>query len=351
MSRRQIAHQDHFRSSAVSPGPGAALWNSSRSVAISSGAYHVPIGMNGHGPPPRVETSFPVSSAPRAFSPGRPTSVGFLPPSNSGYGPLNGGGSSTTVWNSQSAMYSPTDSVDDIIASSNLSDCSLDNDVGPGSPPSGPRYRAGRGGGVDISGRPAQRRPSNRDEFDGPHHFLQPPSAEYKAMQERDLPHLPTNLPIQEQDYILRQMNERLSKCAFDFVAKYQFPIPLAPNTRPVEKPQDRDWVEWVYLLKRLATKRRIPARVLYNGQIKQFVPTLEHSLEMRYAPSSAAGMKNGQQQRRPLKDDRHVLQLLSAGIQVAKILRDPAAMEFLDKLYASTEKQIQERAPTRYRG
>ncbi|CAI4219186.1 unnamed protein product [Parascedosporium putredinis] len=269
-------------------------------------------------------------------------------------------------------MYSPTDSVDDIIASSNLSDCSLDNDVGPASPPAGPRYRAGRGGGVEISGgRPAQRRPSNRDEFDGPHHFLQLPTAEYVAMQERDLPHLPTNLPIQEQDYILRQMNERLSQCAFDFVAKYQFPIPLAPNTRPVEKALDREWVEWVYLLKRLATKRRIPARVLYNAQIKQFVPTLEHSLEMRYAPSSATpssapmgagagigpgqgalGMKNGQYiQRRPLKDDRHVLQLLSAGIQVAKILKDAGAMDYLDKLYASTERQIYERAPARYRG
>ena len=237
-------------------------------------------------------------------------------------------------------MYSSTDSVDDIIGSSNMSDCSMDDDASS-SPPSGSRYRGARGGGVEIGSRHARRRPSNRDEFDGPHHFLQRPSAEYIAMQERDLPHLPTNLPIQEQDCILRQLHERLSQCAFDFVAKYQFPIPLAPNTRPVERAQDRDWVEWVYLLKRLATKRRIPARVLYNGQIKQFVPTLEHSLEMRYAPRS---------QRRPLKDDRHMLQLLSAGIQVAKILKDAAAMEFLDRLYLSTERQIQDRAQVRYR-
>jgi hypothetical protein len=68
----------------------------------------------------------------------------------------------------------------------------------------------------------------------------------------------------------------------------------------------------------RLATKRRIPARVLYNGQIKQFVTILENSLEMRHA---------AKHQSRPLKDDRNILQLISAGIQVAKIVKDAQAM------------------------
>jgi len=158
----------------------------------------------------------------------------------------------------------------------------------------------------------SQRRPSNRDEFDGPHQFLQRPPPEYIAQQERDLPHLPTNLVVHEQDSILTRVNDRLSQCAFDFVAKYQFPIPLANGEmRPVERPQDREWTEWVYLLKRLATKRRIPARVLYNGQIKQFITILENSLEMRHA---------AKHQSRPLKDDRNILQLISAGIQVAKV-------------------------------
>ena len=125
-----------------------------------------------------------------------------------------------------------------------------------------------------------QRRPSNRDEFDGPHQFIPRPPPEYIAQQERELPHLPTNLVVHEQDSILTRVNDRLSQCAFDFVAKYQFPIPLANGEmRPVERPQDREWTEWVYLLKRLATKRRIPARVLYNGQIKQFITILEVSL------------------------------------------------------------------------
>ena len=181
----------------------------------------------------------------------------------------------------------------------------------------------------------SQRRPSNRDEFDGPHQFLDRPSAEVIAAQEKDLPILPTNLYVNEQDEILSQVNDCLSRCAFDFVAKYQFPVPLEADKRPVRVPGDREWTEWVYLLKRLATKRRVPARVLYNGQIKQFVTVLENSLEMRHA---------AKHQSRPLKDDRNVLQLISAGLQVARILIDASAMEFLDQLYIHTENIIQSR-------
>ncbi|KAI9724548.1 MAG: hypothetical protein M1812_000616 [Candelaria pacifica] len=191
----------------------------------------------------------------------------------------------------------------------------------------------------DLEGPPpvtvSQRRPANRDEFDGPHQLLNRPAAEIIAAQERDLPHLPTNLFVQEQDDVLAQVNTRLSNCAFDFIAKYQFPIPLEPDKRPVAVPGDREWTEWVFLLKRLATKRRIPARVLYNNQIKQLVTVLENSLEMRHA---------AKHQSRPLKDDRNVLQLISAGIQVAKMLKDAGAMEYLDRLYVSTEQLIQNR-------
>jgi hypothetical protein len=183
----------------------------------------------------------------------------------------------------------------------------------------------------------SQRRPSNRDEFDGPHQFIPRPPPEYIAQQEKDLPHLPTNLVVREQDSILTRVNDRLSQCAFDFVAKYQFPIPLANGEmRPVERPQDWEWTEWVYLLKRLATKRRIPARVLYNGQIKQFITILENSLEMGHA---------AKHQSRPLKDDRNILQLISAGIQVAKLLRDANAMTYMDQLYIATENTIRERS------
>ncbi|GJN69057.1 hypothetical protein VFPFJ_05756 [Purpureocillium lilacinum] len=240
-------------------------------------------------------------------------------------------GSKPSSWEAQ-GRYSPTGSLEDFITSPSLSDYSLDNGMNVASP-----GRKSKGTGK----RSSQRRPSNRDEFDGPHQFLQRPSQEVIAMQERELPHLPTNLHVQEQDSVLNQVNDRLSQCAFDFVAKYQFPIPLTQDMRPVERPQDREWTEWVYLLKRLATKRRIPARVLYNGQIKQFVTILENSLEMRHA---------AKHQSRPLKDDRNILQLISAGIQVAKILKDASAMDYLDRLYVDTEKRIQERANSRFR-
>ena len=185
-----------------------------------------------------------------------------------------------------------------------------------------------------------QRRPSNRDEFDGPHQFLDQPTAEAMAAQEKVLPHLPTNLYVNEQDEILTQVNECLSRCAFDFVAKYQFPIPLESDKRPVRTPGDREWTEWVHLLKRLATKRRVPARLLYQGQIKQFITILENSSEMRHA---------AKHQSRPLKDDRNVLQLISAGLQVAKILKDALAMGFLDDLYTRTERLIQQRRNANY--
>ncbi|QSZ37468.1 hypothetical protein DSL72_008566 [Monilinia vaccinii-corymbosi] len=231
-------------------------------------------------------------------------------------------------WEPQGRV-SPEAYMDDFITSPCLTDYAFE----PAPRSSGKARSDGKGH--------SQRRPSNRDEFDGPHQFLQRPPPEYIAQQERDLPHLPTNLVVQEQDSVLTKVNDRLSQCAFDFVAKYQFPIPLSDSCRPVERPQDREWTEWVYLLKRLATKRRVPARVLYNGQIKQFVTILENSLEMRHA---------AKHQSRPLKDDRNILQLISAGIQVAKILKDAEAMSYLDRLYVTTEHQIQERSASRFR-
>ena len=195
-----------------------------------------------------------------------------------------------------------------------------------------PRWSGGMKPSGNLSG---GRRPSNRDEFDGPHQFLDQPGPETLVACDHDLPTLPTHLMVQEQDEILSEVNDCLSRCAFHFVARYQFPIPLEVDKRRVSVPSDREWTEWVYLLKRLATKRRIPTRVLYQGQIKQLITVLENSLEMRHA---------AKHQSRPLKDDRNVLQLISAGIQVAKILKDAIAMEQLDRLYVRTEELIQSR-------
>lgn len=215
----------------------------------------------------------------------------------------------------------------------------LRHDIRPLNPSESPEYimernsrrasDASRGGTQYIS----QRRSSNRDEFDGPHQILDAPRN--LPAREEELPQLPTNLDAAEQDRILHEVNDRLSKCAFDFFASYQFPIPIEQDKRRVQVPSDREWNEWVHLLKRLATRRRIPRHALHNGQIKQLITVLENSLEMRHAAKHSS---------RPIKDDRNVLQLISAGTQVAKILKDSSAMQFFDCLYVDTEKLINER-------
>lgn len=180
-----------------------------------------------------------------------------------------------------------------------------------------------------------QRRITNRDEFDGPHQVLNPSSARNVPARDEELPQLPTNLDAAEQGGILHQVNDRLSQCAYDFFATYQFPIPLEQDKRPVQVSSDREWNEWVHLLRRLATRRRIPRHALHNGQIKQLITVLENSIEMRHAAKRSP---------RPVKDDRNVLQLISAGTQVTKILKDPGAMSFFDRLYVETERLIHER-------
>lgn len=201
-----------------------------------------------------------------------------------------------------------------------------------------PEWSSSRASGRHQRGNnrgPNQRRPHNRDKFDGPKQYLKPPCARTLELQAQELPQLPTNLDAVEQDQVLTQVNDRLSECVFDFVAKYRFPIPLEPDKREVQRPSDREWTEWVSLLKDLATRRRIPANVLYNGQIKQLITILESSLEMRHA---------AKHQSRPIKDDRNVLQLISAGTQVAKILQDAVAMQYLDQLYVQTERLVYDR-------
>ena len=129
-----------------------------------------------------------------------------------------------------------------------------------------------------------------------------------------------------------------------------------------MHRPADRDWPEWVALLKRLATKRRVPARVLYRGQIRRFVGVLECSLELGRGASCTARARDRSATPSPSplpasgpaatpptsspppRHDRNVLQLLSAGLQVAQMLKDAPAMRALDALYVSTERVIWER-------
>lgn len=189
-----------------------------------------------------------------------------------------------------------------------------------------------------LTGTPAvthqsRRRPLNQDEFDGPTQMLAPPPTGEDQVRAQALPDLPIHLNPVEQDEIMRRYNDTLALCAFHFVAKYQFPIPLERDKSPIRYASDRDWTEWVYLLKRLATKRRIPARILHENRIKHLVTALENSVPLGNIKSRES-VSFG----KVMKDDRYVLQLISAGIQVTRILLDSLAMRELIALYIDTE-------------
>lgn len=176
-------------------------------------------------------------------------------------------------------------------------------------------------------------RSQTRDEFNGPHQILQKPSPKYIAEQNRVVTHIPRNFSLVEQNEILYQVQDRLCRCAFDFVAKHQLPIPILLGHRPVECPEDREWSEWVQLLKRLAIKRRIPPQALHNRRIKELVLILEKTIDR-------ATVKKISQSLEPL-DDWYILQIISSGIRVAQALKDGLAMRSLISLYHATEVRI----------
>lgn len=181
-----------------------------------------------------------------------------------------------------------------------------------------------------------RKRPLTQDEFDGPSQLLPLPAVQEDRIRAQLLPKLPVHLDVGEQDEVMRRYNDALSACAFHFIAKYQFPVPLERDKSAVRSASDRDWTEWAYLLKRLATKRRIPARVLYDNQIRNLVTILENSIPIRSSkPREQLGVESA------TKDDRYLLQLISAGVQVARILMDSLAMQELSELYVDIEAVI----------
>lgn len=141
---------------------------------------------------------------------------------------------------------------------------------------------------------------------------------------------LPNTLSPEQRAQIFAKLDYHLCRTAFQFFAEHRFPIPFEKHKRIVTVPSDRCWNEWAYLLKRLATKRRVPTSVLHGGQIKHMVTLMENSLIVRHPQDGSC---------EPIEDDMHMLQVLSAGIQVAKLLRDYQTMEILLDLYSQTQK------------
>ncbi|KAH7165313.1 hypothetical protein EDB81DRAFT_778963 [Dactylonectria macrodidyma] len=154
------------------------------------------------------------------------------------------------------------------------------------------------------------------------------------TMEELELNPPRTSLLI-EQKSILGLVNDRLLQCAYDACTRYQFPIPLAEGMRPIKGPRGREWAEWVHFLKRLAAKRRIPARAFRNEQVGDLITILENSLDIQIA----------RHQSPPSQNDRSMLRLITLGFEVAKILEDAPAMKSLQELKFSTKRQIEERS------
>ena len=174
-----------------------------------------------------------------------------------------------------------------------------------------------------------RKRSANNDEFDGPSHFLSRPSQQTLDRTGLPFPDLPTKLSVQEQEEILREIEDRLSQCAFTFIGHYEFPVPIEPDRGHPQRASDRRWHEWAHLLKRLATKRRVPKAFLFEQQIHNMVTILENSVQPRPKKDDTQPQ---------LRDDYHILQAISAAIQVAKLLQDGGTMICLHHLYKRTE-------------
>ncbi|CZR53447.1 uncharacterized protein PAC_03325 [Phialocephala subalpina] len=159
--------------------------------------------------------------------------------------------------------------------------------------------------------------------------------------QEKDIEPLPTSLTVEEQNLIVSNVENRLSECAYDFVAKYQLPIPALPRQRKVRYPMDREWAEWAYPLKRLTLKHCIPEQILGNRRLESFPDILEKSVHQGHQGAQTWPTRHQQSLPQNL-DDWYILQIISSGIRVAQFLKDSAAMEHLVQLYRVTMDRTQ---------
>lgn len=147
--------------------------------------------------------------------------------------------------------------------------------------------------------------------------------------EPRPLPDLDVTLSIEAQDGIISELEQILSTCMFNFFAAYAFPIPTDSSKKLVRKPSDRAWHEWLELAVALCEKRMIPKVFLHNERIKEFATTLRNSGEIRHVYSN--------QDRTP-KSDMGIMQLISAAVHVAQIIKDADGMDKILAIKNSTE-------------
>ncbi|KAM0257935.1 hypothetical protein ACHAQJ_004093 [Trichoderma viride] len=194
---------------------------------------------------------------------------------------------------------------------------------------------------------------SQRQREEDWHQLLERPPPDV-PLEGKEISRVSTSLTKWEQETILIQINDYLSTCVFNFFDRHQLPISLLQNTRSGEGPKGRefvvqkenqegtledcDWDEWVSRLKFLMDKQLIPAETLHQSLATQFETVLDSSLGIHY------GFK---QLEDSLLDDGNILEVISAGILVAKMLDDPFATGELKELYGKTEAMIESRTKT----
>ncbi|KAK1237357.1 hypothetical protein MKX08_002982 [Trichoderma sp. CBMAI-0020] len=168
------------------------------------------------------------------------------------------------------------------------------------------------------------------------------PPAENTALNREELPLLPTSLSRRKQKKVLGQASRHLSKCALEFCNRHQLPNTVIQGMEPRERPfvarnlgrkraPDCGWGEFVFLLKFLIAEQQVPLEALNSDLAAHFRAILHASL----------GVDDVLRHAEPLRDDRTILRILSAGVQVANMLNDEKAMGKLRRLLMKTERTM----------
>lgn len=143
---------------------------------------------------------------------------------------------------------------------------------------------------------------------------------------EGDILTFPVRLAFQDGRDIVERISRRLCKCAFEFAARKRMPLFHQDGEEMIRRPEDRNWVQWVHLLREVILDRR--TTICCEPHRAEFLTTL-HRSNLLEPEIEYREIETG--------DDMKALQLISAGLQVAKIFEDASAMEEFDQLYNTT--------------
>lgn len=157
-----------------------------------------------------------------------------------------------------------------------------------------------------------------------------------------ELPLLQASLSARKQRKLLTQASRYLSTCALDFCNRYELPNTVIQGMEPREQPfivrnlgrkraPECGWSEFAFLLRFLIAEQQIPAGALKSDLATHFRAILHISL----------GVDDILRHPQPLRDDRTILRILSAGVQVARMLNDLYAINTLDDLLMKAERAM----------